>query len=87
MFAGLFVGRSVIGYPLALLPLVLLGYLAFLRRCEYAADSGAARVVGRSRARQALQELSSMVGEVRPHRWWFQLLSTHPSFQRRIAAC
>ena len=37
VFAGLFAGKTLIGIPGGLAPMILLGYLAVLRQCEFAA--------------------------------------------------
>ena len=63
VFAGLYVAKALLGIPPLAAPVVILGYLAFLRRCAYAADAGAIRLTDRQATRAGLLELSTMVGE------------------------
>ena len=94
VFAGLFAGKTLIGIPGGLAPMILLGYLAVLRQCEFAADRRAAGLVGSERAAATLLELRNLVTErVRKPSaapdftsWLKDGFSTHPSFARRIAA-
>ena len=94
VFAGLFAGKTLIGIPGGLAPMILLGYLAVLRQCEFAADRRAAGLVGSERAAATLLELRNLVKErVRKPSaapdftsWLKDGFSTHPSFARRIAA-
>jgi Zn-dependent protease with chaperone function len=84
VFAGLYAGKMLIGLPSMLAPLILLGYLAFLRQCEFAADRGAAKLIGWTGAQTMLKELARMAGEERKPSLLIDLLSTHPSFHRRL---
>ena len=94
VFAGLFAGKTLIGIPGGLAPMILLGYLAVLRQCEFAADRCAAGLVGSERAAATLLELRELVREQvkKPNAapdfasWLKDGFSTHPSFARRIAA-
>ena len=94
VFAGLFTGKTLIGIPAALAPMILLGYLAALRQCEFAADRRAAELVGSEQAASALGELRDLVEERinKPSfangltSWLMDGFSTHPSFARRIAS-
>ena len=94
VFAGLFAGKTMIGIPEVLAPMILLGYLAVLRQCEFAADRCAATLVGSDRAASTLTELRDLVQEriVQPNPlsgitgWLKDGFSTHPSFARRIAS-
>jgi Zn-dependent protease with chaperone function len=94
VFAGLFVGKTLIGIPAVLAPMILLGYLAVMRQCEFAADRCAAGLVGYARAASTLCELRDLVRErlSDPNAsnaivgWLKDGFSTHPSFARRIAA-
>ena len=93
VFAGLFAGKTLIGIPGGLAPMILLGYLAVLRQCEFAADRRAAGLVGSERAAATLLELRNLVKERirKPDcadftSWLKDGFSTHPSFARRIAA-
>ena len=94
VFAGLFAGKTLIGIPAMLAPIILLGYLAVLRQCEFAADRCAANLVGSDRAAATLSELRDLVQEkiVQPSPvsgltgWLKDGFSTHPSFARRIAS-
>jgi Zn-dependent protease with chaperone function len=90
----LFAGKTLIGIPGGLAPMILLGYLAVLRQCEFAADRCAAGLVGSEPAAATLLELRNLVKErVRKPSaapdftsWLKDGFSTHPSFARRIAA-
>lgn len=94
VFAGLFAGKTLIGIPGGLAPMILLGYLAVLRQCEFAADRCAVSLVGSERAAATLLELRELVREQvkTPNAapdfasWLKDGFSTHPSFARRIAA-
>ena len=93
VFAGLFAGKTLIGIPGGLAPMILLGYLAVLRQCEFAADRRAVSLVGSERAAATLLELRNLVKERirKPDcadftSWLKDGFSTHPSFARRIAA-
>ena len=93
VFAGLFAGKTLIGIPGGLAPMILLGYLAVLRQCEFAADRCAVSLVGSERAAATLFELRNLVKERirKPDcadftSWLKDGFSTHPSFARRIAA-
>jgi len=63
VFAGLFAGKTLIGIPAVLAPIILLGYPAVLRQCEFAADRCAANLVGSDRAASTLTELRDLVQE------------------------
>ena len=63
VFAGLYVAKALLVIPPLDAPVVILGYLAFLRRCAYAADAGAIRLTDRQATRAGLLALSTMVGE------------------------
>lgn len=86
VFAGLYLGKVLLGLPPLLAPFILLGYLAFMRQCEFAADCGASRLTNCSTTRHGLAALAQMVKEVKRPSVLVDLLSTHPSFHRRIAA-
>lgn len=94
VFAGFFAGKSLIGIPSGLAPMILIGYLAVLRQCEFAADRCAVSLVGSERAAATLLELRNLVKErarkpsAEPDftSWLKDGFSTHPSFSRRIAA-
>ncbi len=94
VFAGLFAGKSLIGIPGGLAPMILIGYLAVLRQCEFAADRRAVSLVGSERAAATLSELQELARERvrKPNAapdftsWLKDGFSTHPSFARRIAA-
>ncbi len=93
VFAGLFAGKTLIGIPAVLAPMILLGYLAVMRQCEFAADRCAAGLVGSERAASMLCELRDLMQERRPDwktssaivGWLKDGFSTHPSFAQRIA--
>jgi Zn-dependent protease with chaperone function len=94
VFAGLFASKTLIGIPAVLAPIIMLGYLAVLRQCEFAADRCAAKLVGSDRTASTLSELRDLVQEriVQPNPlsgitgWLKDGFSTHPSFARRIAS-
>jgi Zn-dependent protease with chaperone function len=86
VFAGLYLGKALLGLPPLLAPFILLGYLAFMRQCEFAADCGASRLTNCSTTRHGLAALAQMVREVKRPSVLVDLLSTHPGFHRRIAA-
>ena len=94
VFAGLFAGKTAIGIPAVLAPMILLGYLAVMRECEFAADRCAAGLVGSEQTASMLCELRDLVQERLSDSnasnaivgWLKDGLSTHPSFARRIKA-
>lgn len=86
VFAGLYLGKVLLGLPPLLAPFILLGYLAFMRQCEFAADAGATRLTNTSTTRHGLATLAKMVKELKRPSILVDLLSTHPSFHRRIQA-
>lgn len=86
VFCGLFLGKTLLGFPALLAPLLLLGYLGFMRQCEFAADARASHLTGHATTRHGLSTLAQMMGEATRPNTVVELLSTHPSFHRRIAA-
>ena len=63
VFAGLFAGKTLIGIPAVLTPMILLGYLAVMRQCEFAADRCAAGLVGSEQTASMLCELRDLLQE------------------------
>jgi Zn-dependent protease with chaperone function len=86
VFGTLYAGKVVLNLPPEMAPLIILGYLAFMRQCEYAADAGAASMIGPMAMKSTLRDLARMVGESKTPSWIVELLSTHPSFAKRISA-
>jgi heat shock protein HtpX len=86
--ATLYFGKTLfgaLGLPLTLL--LLLVYLAIVRRNEFDADRRGALMVGADVMKQTLARFKAIHGESAwMDRPWLTLLSTHPGFGRRIMA-
>lgn len=69
------------------LPLAILLALFDTRRREFAADAGSAKLIGDGRAMMAaLARLSQLHNRKAHADFWVELLSTHPSTERRVQA-
>jgi Zn-dependent protease with chaperone function len=86
--ATLYFGKTLFGaLGLSLTLLLLLVYLAIVRRNEFDADRRGALMVGADVMKQTLARFKAVHGESAwMDRPWLTLLSTHPGFGRRIVA-
>jgi Zn-dependent protease with chaperone function len=92
MFSCMFLASRWMALPPFSMPVFMLVYLAVARQFELTADQQAADHVGTGAMTQCLIDLSAHVGTpAEPSKgprmsMWRDLLCSHPSFERRIAA-